>query len=277
MKPTAAVKVEPVPAQRTLASAIQIGAPVSARRALRALEALDGVVEQATEQELADAAARGDRAGLFTCPHTGVALAALEKLAARGAIRRGERVVVVSTAHGLKFSDFKVGYHDGTLPGIASPLRNPGVKLPGDARAPSRTRLPPASGGGRNGPRWRPRPRAEGPRCAPRASTTRSPRASRSAARSTASAAARTSGSPALIAIGLAVKLAWDRWGTLPPGAVRKIPTGPPLFFFLAAALAAALVAVTLRDLLRARRLMREEDALFARLVALRGALGLDH
>jgi threonine synthase len=130
VKPTAAVKVEPVRAERTLASAIQIGDPVSARRALRALEALDGVVEQATEQELADAAARGDRAGLFTCPHTGVALAALEKLASRGTIRRGERVVVISTAHGLKFSDFKVGYHDGTLPGIASPLRNPGVKLP---------------------------------------------------------------------------------------------------------------------------------------------------
>ena len=84
-------------------------------------------------------------------------------------------------------------------------------------------------------------------------------------------------GFASLIAIGLAVKLAWDRWGTVPPGVVRKIPTGPPLFFFLAATFAAALVAVTLRDLLRARRLMREEDALFARLVALRGALGLDH
>jgi threonine synthase len=38
--------------------------------------------------------------------------------------------VVVSTAHGLKFSDFKTGYHDGTLPGIASTLRNPAVRLP---------------------------------------------------------------------------------------------------------------------------------------------------
>jgi len=84
-------------------------------------------------------------------------------------------------------------------------------------------------------------------------------------------------GFAALIAAGLAVKLAWDRWGAVPPGVVRKIPTGPPLFFYLAAAVAAALVAVTLRDLLRARRLMREEDALFARLVALRGVLGLDH
>jgi threonine synthase len=130
LPPRAGLEVKPVAAGATLASAIQIGAPVSARRALRALEALDGVVEQASEQELADASARADRSGLFTCPHTGVALAVLEKLAARGAVRAGERVVVVSTAHGLKFADFKVGYHEGTLPGIASPLRNPPVRLP---------------------------------------------------------------------------------------------------------------------------------------------------
>ncbi|HSM93101.1 MAG TPA: threonine synthase [Anaeromyxobacteraceae bacterium] len=124
-----AIKVEPITAKKTLASAIQIGAPVSAKRALRALEALDGIVEQASEQELADACARADRAGMFTCPHTGVALAAVEKLAARGVIQRSDHVVVVSTAHGLKFSDFKVGYHEATLPGLVSPLRNASVKL----------------------------------------------------------------------------------------------------------------------------------------------------
>jgi threonine synthase len=129
-KPTAALTVEPMAAGKTLASAIQIGAPVSAKRALRSLEALDGLVEQASEQELADAGARADRAGLFTCPHTAVALAALEKLASRGVVKSGEQVVVVSTAHGLKFSDFKTGYHDAALPGLSSPLRNPGVKLP---------------------------------------------------------------------------------------------------------------------------------------------------
>src|SRR5512145_586267 len=129
VKPTADVEVVPVTAKKTLASAIQIGDPVSAKRALRALEALDGIVEQASEQELADACARADRAGMFTCPHTGVALGALEKLAARGVIKRTDHVVVVSTAHGLKFSDFKVGYHEGTLPGLASPLRNGSVKL----------------------------------------------------------------------------------------------------------------------------------------------------
>ena len=129
-RPLTQVVVEPMAAKRTLASAIQIGAPVSSKRALRALEALEGVVEQASEQELADAAARADRAGAFACPHTGVALAALEKLARRGVVDRRDRVVVVSTAHGLKFSDFKVGYHEGALPGLGSPLRNPSVRVP---------------------------------------------------------------------------------------------------------------------------------------------------
>jgi threonine synthase len=89
------------------------------------------VVEAATEAELADAAARADRFGLFTCPHTGVALAALEKLVARGEVRRGDRVVVISTASGLKFADFKVGYHEGTLADVPSPRwRNTPVELP---------------------------------------------------------------------------------------------------------------------------------------------------
>ncbi len=105
----------PLVAGATLASAIQIGAPVSLPKAVRALVALGGVVEQASEEELAEAVARADRTGLFNCPHTGVALACLEKLAARGTIEPGQRVVVVSTAHGLKFTEFKTRYHEGKL------------------------------------------------------------------------------------------------------------------------------------------------------------------
>ena len=48
---------------------------------------------------------------MYTCPHTGVALAALFKLVERGVIKSKDRVVVISTAHGLKFTEFKVGYH----------------------------------------------------------------------------------------------------------------------------------------------------------------------
>jgi threonine synthase len=39
-------------------------------------------------------------------------------------------VVVVSTAHGLKFADFKVGYHRGALPDVESRGANPPVELP---------------------------------------------------------------------------------------------------------------------------------------------------
>jgi threonine synthase len=106
---------EPVEAQKTLASAIQIGDPVSVQKAIRTLKQFGGIVEQATEQELANAAALGDTTGMFNCPHTGVALAALMKLIKAGKIDKSEHVVVISTAHGLKFTDFKVKYHEGAL------------------------------------------------------------------------------------------------------------------------------------------------------------------
>jgi len=121
---------QPVQAQATMASAIQIGNPVSYQRAVRILREFDGVVEQATEQELADAAARADLTGMFNCPHTGVALAALVKLRDRGVVRAGERVVVVSTAHGLKFVESKAAYHQGTLAGVTSNYRNAPIELP---------------------------------------------------------------------------------------------------------------------------------------------------
>ena len=125
-------EVTPQKARETLASAIQIGNPVSAPRAFQALEAMNGVVEQATEEELCDAAARADKTGMYTCPHTAVALVALEKLAKKGLVQKRDRVVVVSTASGLKFTEFKVRYHDKTLPGIASTHANPPVDLPAD-------------------------------------------------------------------------------------------------------------------------------------------------
>jgi threonine synthase len=120
----------PVQAHKTLASAIQIGDPVSYERAVKVLKALDGVVEQATEDELANAAAHADQTGLYCCPHTGVALAALFKLIERGEVRRDDRVIVISTAHGLKFTDFKVGYHDQMLEGVTSRYANPPMELP---------------------------------------------------------------------------------------------------------------------------------------------------
>jgi threonine synthase len=90
------------------------------------------VVEQASEDELANAAARGDRTGLFNCPHTGVALAVLFKLAERGEIRPHERVVVISTANGLKFPEFKIKYHESRLADVMPEYANFPVNLPAD-------------------------------------------------------------------------------------------------------------------------------------------------
>jgi threonine synthase len=104
-------RFEPVAAKPTAASAIRIGNPVSIGKAIRALQRFDGIVEQASEEELSDAASRADRTGMFNCPHTGVALAATIKLVSRGEIPRDARVVVLSTANGLKFIDFKVACH----------------------------------------------------------------------------------------------------------------------------------------------------------------------
>jgi len=107
---------------------------VSVEKAVKTLQAFDGVVEQATEQELADAAARADRTGLFCCPHTGVAFAVLLKLLAGGTIDAADRVVVISTAHGLKFTDFKLDYHRRKLDsfGVVPHFANSPVELPAD-------------------------------------------------------------------------------------------------------------------------------------------------
>jgi threonine synthase len=126
----------PVTASATLASAIQIGAPVSLPKAVRGLQACDGLVEQASEQELADAAAKADRTGMFNCPHTGVALACLIKLVKAGTIGRRDRVVVVSTAHGLKFTEFKARYHEGLL-GYGEHANRP-VTVPAEPEAGAR-------------------------------------------------------------------------------------------------------------------------------------------
>ena len=123
---------EPIHARPTVASAIQIGNPVSVEKAIDALQRYDGIVEQASETEIVEAAAHADRTGLFNCPHTGVALAAMLKLVRRGTIAKRDRVVVISTAHGLKFIDYKVRYHRMQLEGIVSELPNPPIELPAD-------------------------------------------------------------------------------------------------------------------------------------------------
>jgi threonine synthase len=109
----------------TAASAIRIGAPVSHPKAQREIQAFDGVVERVTEAELLDAFALANRRGLAICPNSAVALAGAAKLRREGVIRKDDLVVVVATAHALKFSGAMAAYHRGT-----GRLANPPRRLP---------------------------------------------------------------------------------------------------------------------------------------------------
>lgn len=125
----------PVKAKKTLANAIQIGNPVSFNKAVRILKQFDGIVEQASEQELADAAAMVDKTGTFNCPHTGVALAAFLKLQKKKVFDSKDKIVIISTAHGLKFVEFKIGYHQNKLKDILPKHANLPIDLPNDYNA----------------------------------------------------------------------------------------------------------------------------------------------
>ena len=126
-------QVEPIEAGATLASAIRIGHPVSAKKAVKIIETFDGIVEQASEAELTEASIRADRTGFFTCPHTGVTLAVLIKGMKKGWIKPNHRTVVISTAHGLKFNQFKMDGHLGKLEGSKNETNRP-VELPNDPK-----------------------------------------------------------------------------------------------------------------------------------------------
>ncbi|EEF32638.1 receptor serine/threonine kinase, putative [Ricinus communis] len=70
----------PVKASSTFASAIQIGDPASIDRVVYALRKSNGIVEEATEEELMDAMAQANSTGMFIFPHTRTALSALIQL-----------------------------------------------------------------------------------------------------------------------------------------------------------------------------------------------------
>jgi len=125
----------PVKAKKTLANAIQIGNPVSINKAIRTLKQFEGIVEQASEKELADAAARVDRTGTFNCPHTGVALAVFLKLQKKNMFNPKDKIVVISTAHGLKFVEFKIGYHKSELDDLIPQYANRPIELPNEYNA----------------------------------------------------------------------------------------------------------------------------------------------
>jgi threonine synthase len=100
---------------RTLATAIKIGAPVSWKKALRAVLRSGGKVITVSEQEIADAKAMIGRDGIGCEPASATTVAGAKKLVAAGHIRRDDSVIGVLTGHMLKDTDYVSQYHRGTL------------------------------------------------------------------------------------------------------------------------------------------------------------------
>jgi len=126
--------VEPVTAE-TIATAIRIGNPISWKKSLRGIEALNGVVEQVTDQEIMDAKAHVDAAGIGAEPASCATVAGLRKLVANGTIDSGSTVCGILTGHLLKDPDVVVAYHTGTLDDIDAGHANAPVSVPDDLEA----------------------------------------------------------------------------------------------------------------------------------------------
>lgn len=95
----------------TLASAIEIGQPVNLLKALRALEALDGIVRQVSDAEIMDAKALVGRHGYGCEPASAASVAGYFLLRREGMMAPSDRVVCILTGHVLKDSDATVRYH----------------------------------------------------------------------------------------------------------------------------------------------------------------------
>ncbi len=98
----------------TVASAIEIGRPVNLIKALRSLEALDGVVRQVSDEAILDGKALVGRYGFGCEPASGASIAGLRLLLKEGIIAPSERVACILTGHGLKDPTVTVNYHCGT-------------------------------------------------------------------------------------------------------------------------------------------------------------------
>lgn len=124
----------------TLATAIKIGDPVSYPKALLEIETSGGLVERATEQEIADAKAIIGACGIGCEPASAATLAGIKKLVAAGTMRSDADVVAVLTGNVLKDPDYIYHYHTGVLKGphgepLTSAFGNKPTVVPNDADA----------------------------------------------------------------------------------------------------------------------------------------------
>jgi len=103
---TGSKDIKPIEKPETIATAIRIGAPVSWKKAVKAIRDSGGTAETVTDDEILDAQKTLSRLeGLFVEPASASSIAGLKKLLENGTIDKDERIVCVTTGHGLKDPD----------------------------------------------------------------------------------------------------------------------------------------------------------------------------
>jgi threonine synthase len=102
-------EMKPISKPETVATAIRIGAPVSWKKAVNAIRGSGGTAETVTDEEILAAQKTLSRLeGLFVEPASASSIAGLTKLVENGTVDKDERIVCVTTGHGLKDPDIAV-------------------------------------------------------------------------------------------------------------------------------------------------------------------------
>ena len=108
----------------TIATAIRIGNPTNYDKAVRAVEKTGGLVASVSDQEIMNAKAMIDGAGIGCEPASAASVAGVKQLVARGEIKPTDEVVAVLTGHLLKDPTVVIDYHQGNLKDIMPQFAN---------------------------------------------------------------------------------------------------------------------------------------------------------
>jgi threonine synthase len=129
----------------TVATAIRIGNPASWDRAVRAIQATNGVVLSVPDAEILAAKAVLDHAGVGCEPASAASLAGLRRLTASGTVSAGQSVAAILTGHMLKDPEIllesaasegkQLQEIDATVPALAAAIERTGYN-------PGKTSLP---------------------------------------------------------------------------------------------------------------------------------------
>lgn len=113
----------------TIATAINIGAPASVGRARRAIQNTGGIVTMVTDDDLMEAKAVIDAAGIGCEPASATSLAGVRKLVTAGEIPADAQVVGVLTGNILKDTDNIVKYHLEDMDGARRERANRPIRI----------------------------------------------------------------------------------------------------------------------------------------------------